>query len=591
MLYFYLSALTVQYQQKKLSGLKASLICSYTIFNNFATDYNTIQMKALVTILISILFLQNLYSQSLTLSDSNGDIPNNSDVIYYGTPDESLVSHVFVANNNTMALDVKVKKVELDLVPSTINFFCWALCYSPDVYVSTYSINIGPGQTNNSDFEGDYMPNGMVGTSTIRYVFFDENNPTDSVCINILYAIEEGAELTSIFPNKGNIPEFLDVIISGENTNFLQGTGTSVWLSMDPDIEIYANEIDVQSNVLIYAEFIFSNDHIPGTYSLNANNTMDGHLVLEDGFDLDPNPFPYGLIAVSPNAGNQGEAIVLSVIGDNTHFTQGSTEVYLDQGGETYYTSANIEIIDDDNINAEFELTSGFATGLFDLKVVNSLDATMFLYDAFTVNPNPNPPYLSSITPNTGTIPEIVSLSISGANTHFTQGAGTGLWLQQGSSIIYPNSVIEVSSTVLEGEFVFSNFNTPGLYDVTTLNSLDGELTLSNGFYLNPDPDPPQLISIEPDSAQLGESLDVSISGLYTNFTQGTGTTVWFNQGSSTIYPVNTTIIDNELIDAYFTIYDYNTTGYYDVNTHNDFDGTLTLSDGFSPEIATKLIL
>jgi len=110
MLYFYLSALTVQYQQKKLSGLKASLICSYTIFNNFATDYNTIQMKALVTILISILFLQNLYSQSLTLSDSNGDIPNNSDVIYYGTPDESLVSHVFVANNNTMALDVKVIK-------------------------------------------------------------------------------------------------------------------------------------------------------------------------------------------------------------------------------------------------------------------------------------------------------------------------------------------------------------------------------------------------------------------------------------------------------------------------------------------------
>ena len=539
-------------------------------------------MRPLVIILISILFLQNLNSQSLTLSDSNGDIPNNSDVNYYGGPDDLLTSYVFVTNNSAISIDVKVKKVELDIVPGSINYFCWGMCFPPEVYVSPYPISIASGETNDSDFSGDYMPNGAIGTSKIRYVFFDDNNPSDSVCVNVLYHIMGYPELTSIFPNKGNIPEILNVVLSGENTNFLQGSGTTtVWLSLDSNTTIYPNEIDIQSSVLIYLEFIFNNNHIPGIYDVNTNNELDGHLILEDGFDLDPNPFPYGLLSVTPNTGNQGEVIVLSVWGENTHFTQGNTEAYLVQSGVTYFTSTNIEIISDDNFQAEFELTSGYPTGLFDLKVVNTLDATMFLYDAFILNPNPDPPYLASITPDNGTIPETLSVSVDGVNTHFSQGTGTVLWLQQGSSIIYPTSITEISNTLLEAEFTFSNFNTTGLYDVNTMNGLDGELTLSNSFYLNPDPDPPQLVSIEPDSAQLGELLSVSISGLNTNFTQGTGTTVWLNQESSTIYPINTTIINNELISADFTIYNYSSTGYYNVNTHNSFDGTLTLANGF----------
>ena len=54
------------------------------------------------------------------------------------------------------------------------------------------------------------------------------------------------------------------------------------------------------------------------------------------------------------------------------------------------------------------------------------------------------------------------------------------------------------------------------------------------------------LTSIDPDNAQQGESLGVAISGVDTHFDQASTTSIWFSQGSSTIYaygyfPVNDT--------------------------------------------------
>ena len=128
------------------------------------------------------------YSQSFTLSDSTGAVANNSTVVFNGLPTDDLVSsYVFVTNISSTAKDVRVKKVEIDLVEGSANTFCWGLCYSPNVYVSEDTQNIQPGGTNYSDFVGDYMPQSYPGVSTIRYVFFDDHNPSDTVCFNVEY--------------------------------------------------------------------------------------------------------------------------------------------------------------------------------------------------------------------------------------------------------------------------------------------------------------------------------------------------------------------------------------------------------------------
>lgn len=72
-------------------------------------------------------------SQSLTLSDSQGSIPNNSTVTLQGNSGSfEIVAYAYVTNNSATAIPVKVKKVELYLTPGTINTFCWRLCYCPN---------------------------------------------------------------------------------------------------------------------------------------------------------------------------------------------------------------------------------------------------------------------------------------------------------------------------------------------------------------------------------------------------------------------------------------------------------------------------
>ena len=129
------------------------------------------------------------YAQNLTLSDSAGPVANNSTKLIYGLPSaDEILCHVFVTNNTSGTMRVKVKKVELSVLEGSMNLLCWGLCFDPTVYVSPDPIDIGAGMTNNSDFSRHYLPGGVVGISTIRYVFFNDADPNDSACVNVNYS-------------------------------------------------------------------------------------------------------------------------------------------------------------------------------------------------------------------------------------------------------------------------------------------------------------------------------------------------------------------------------------------------------------------
>lgn len=149
------------------------------------------------------------YSQSLSLSNETGPLANNATVNVTGLPtDDEIVVEVNVSNNTSDSIPVMLKKVEISMVPGTASLFCWGLCYAPNVFVSPDPLYVLANSTDTNNFSGHYLPSGMPGMSTIRYVFFDERNPNDSVCFNVNFQAYplginnlSGAVAVSAYPN------------------------------------------------------------------------------------------------------------------------------------------------------------------------------------------------------------------------------------------------------------------------------------------------------------------------------------------------------------------------------------------------------
>jgi len=90
------------------------------------------------------------------------------------------------------------------------------------------------------------------------------------------------------------------------------------------------------------------------------------------------------------------------------------------------------------------------------------------------------------------------------------------------------------------------------------------------------------IISVNPNTAQLGQSIVVAIDGQNTHFEQGSDTVIWLSQGSQDIYAYGYYPYDDTLLIAGFDIPVDAEIGLYDLNVYNNIDGTVTLYNGFT---------
>lgn len=96
-----------------------------------------------------------------------------------------------VHNSSNSDMEVHCKRQILTEVDSTVNYFCWTQCYSPGTDQSPTPSTILAG-TSTSIFSGYYNPtyhdaDGKAGSTIIRYVFFDKDNPNDSAYYDVEY--------------------------------------------------------------------------------------------------------------------------------------------------------------------------------------------------------------------------------------------------------------------------------------------------------------------------------------------------------------------------------------------------------------------
>lgn len=193
------------------------------------TIKNGVMKKILLLLTAIIISLAAVYSQSLTLSDVDGNtIENGSTIVFGGTTGEIIEGHIHITNTTGNDMDITVTKVEEELVDGSNNTFCVGInCYPPSTYVSN-SFTIEAGDTNDS-FYGEYSANGNEGNSTITYIFKPTASPNDSVFATAEYqAPPEGINemfldknlLSKAYPNPSNNYAKIDYSFDNEPRNF-----------------------------------------------------------------------------------------------------------------------------------------------------------------------------------------------------------------------------------------------------------------------------------------------------------------------------------------------------------------------------------
>jgi len=171
-------------------------------------------MKKIVSFLFNITLIYSLiYSQNISLSHEFGNIENGDTLQVFISNEEAIEYHIYVANNHTQNLDVKVKKYVYELLPGAFNTFCWGVCFDPTVSESPNTISIPSGTTNKTDFYADYSSIGQDGISLVSYTFFNEANINDSSNVFILFHTSplsvdkyytKNASISLPFPNPAN---------------------------------------------------------------------------------------------------------------------------------------------------------------------------------------------------------------------------------------------------------------------------------------------------------------------------------------------------------------------------------------------------
>ena len=128
------------------------------------------------------------------------------DTMFTGDPNIQIEHHLDVKNVSGDSISVICQKTNITLplgMPAWAgSSYCFAgTCYPTSATNPSSAATIDAGQAisyDNSDLDahsGYLNAGGVAGIATVKYCFYDENNPTDETCVTITY---DCSETTSI---------------------------------------------------------------------------------------------------------------------------------------------------------------------------------------------------------------------------------------------------------------------------------------------------------------------------------------------------------------------------------------------------------
>lgn len=140
----------------------------------------------LLSLTFLVAFVLGAFAQQMQILHEGQIIPSGSSITIPGDPSQpELVAEISVKNlSATDTLMIKCRKIVVDTIPFTSNYYCWGACFPSNVYLSPTVVPIFPN-TQSNEFSGHYEPREHNGVTRMIYSFFEIDNVNDSVWFEV----------------------------------------------------------------------------------------------------------------------------------------------------------------------------------------------------------------------------------------------------------------------------------------------------------------------------------------------------------------------------------------------------------------------
>lgn len=390
-----------------------------------------------------------------------------------------------------------------------------------------------------------------------------------------------GQILTNVEPNQGMQGQVLQLTVSGQNTNFMQASNVSVRLQQGTSTLIYPSTVEWSSNLSLDATFGLTFVHDPGYYDMRVYDELDGEMILEDAFEIIANPNQPELLSVEPDVAEKGQTLDLLVSGQFTHFQASTTTVWLKQGTFTIY-SQDIQTLNNTEVLANFAFNYYYPNGVYDVHTNNSIDGELMLEGAFTLLPG-SQATITEFDPASGISGDMFVFDIYGDNTHFEEASVLLVYLENSNNqiieLLFDNQFQIWDNEHIEGAIIIPYNTSPGIYDLHVYNNIDGSLVLPQAFYVNPNPESPEVLSINPTSCYTSQEVIVDVLAQNTWFYWSNELYVGLKKSNSNeqIWAESFEIENSEQLLAKFNIPNDAPSGLWDFIIADDICGEIVL--------------
>jgi RHS repeat-associated protein len=239
--------------------------------------------------------------------------------------------------------------------------------------------------------------------------------------------------LTTVVPAAAPPGASLAVVVSASNTHFVQG---ATFASFGPDIVV--DSVSVSTPTSLTANITVGGTAAIGVRSVTVA-TGSEVASLASGFAVSATA--PAITQISPTSGRQGQAGPVAIVGVNTHFVQGTTQVDFGTGVTVNSVTAACSTC----LEASVSITEGASIGPRSVTVTTGAEIVS-LANGFTVQPGT--PILTSLSRASGHQGETFPVTITGKFTHFTQGTTQ---VDLGAGIVV-SAVTVTSPTTLSGQ-------------------------------------------------------------------------------------------------------------------------------------------
>ena len=193
--------------------------------------------------------------------------------------------------------------------------------------------------------------------------------------------------LNTVSPNTAQRGSAIGVTISGNNLHFAQATNTTVWFAQGSSTVMYPTSIQPVNNLVLSTYFQIDAQQPVGVYSLYMDNNMDGFLTLYNCFTIDYNVNQPQLVSVTPNSAYCGDALSVTISGQNTNFLQGTgTITWFQQGTSTVIYPNTHNATSATSMTANYTIPLTAIPGYYDTYTYNLTDGLIQLNSSFYVN-------------------------------------------------------------------------------------------------------------------------------------------------------------------------------------------------------------